>query len=261
MGIRGVFFDLFGTLLCYGDMERAWTAWVETLRLTLAGLGPVIDREHLRACCEGFFSREEPDDRQGYPAGLTVYERRIARLVEELGLDPRDAQPTVLREAADRTAAAWQESITLDPDALPLLEQLRGRFSTALVSNFDHPPHVRRLLEETGLGPYLDVVTISGEVGIKKPDPRVFDGPLAQLGLRPDEVVFIGDAREDVEGAHAAGLASVRIVREGAGSRGPVSDYATCASARGRAQVPGRTIGGLRELAGLLVPGMATVDR
>ena len=85
MRIDSVFFDLYGTLLIYGDMTAAWAAWLKTLHKGLKKLGLEMSRKKLARRCEGFFSRPAPPFD---PDGLTIYERRLEDFTRELGLDP-----------------------------------------------------------------------------------------------------------------------------------------------------------------------------
>ncbi len=62
-------------------------------------------------------------------------------------------------------------------------------------------------LDSAGLGEHFEVVVDSKLAGVEKPDPRIFSFAIEALGLRPDEVLYIGDIYEvDVVGAEAAGL-------------------------------------------------------
>jgi putative hydrolase of the HAD superfamily len=57
-------------------------------------------------------------------------------------------------------------------------------------------------------------VVISEEVGFEKPDPKIFEVALKELGVKPGEAVYVGDTPEtDVLGANASGLVSVRLVK------------------------------------------------
>ena len=127
-----------------------------------------------------------------------------------------EVETPVLQELARRCATAWLRHIRLDPEAIPTLEAARSRgHATALVSNFDHPPYVHELLDEMALRPHFDAVVVSGEVGCKKPDPRIFDFALEATGLQPHEVLHVGDTEDDVNGALAAGIRPVLIRRPG----------------------------------------------
>lgn len=205
---RGVFFDLYGTLLQYRDPRLAWGRWLEVIQQELTDLGGHVEERDLAGLCDRFFGRDEP---HGGPEEATVFERRLAALLT----DCRLPVPSVgrLRRVADRAAAAWQEHVPLDPEAPRLLERLSRDFVLGLVTNFDHPPHVRRILEELGIGKRFAVVAISGEIGVKKPGPAIFQKALGAVGLDASEVVHVGDTDADVLGARAAGMAPVFLDR------------------------------------------------
>jgi putative hydrolase of the HAD superfamily len=83
-----------------------------------------------------------------------------------------------------------------------------------VVSNWDVSLHDR--LAETGLASLVDGAIASAELGVAKPDPAVFAHALTMAGVPPSEAVHIGDSpAEDVEGARAAGIAPVLLVRDG----------------------------------------------
>ena len=230
--IRGVFFDLYGTLLCYGDMEAAGESWYHAIRRGLVASGRAFDEKTLIRLCEEFLLQPEPPAQDG---GLTVYERRMSELVEELGLA---LAPEELRQISEASVAAWHVHTHLDPEAKSVLGELQGRYKLALISNFDHPPHVHRLLDELALRPFFDSVIVSGDVGIKKPDPAIFAPALEQTGLVADEALFVGDSPEDdIAGARAAGLWPVLIRRS-------LND--------GRTEDGVRVVTGLREVVGLV---------
>lgn len=210
MKIQGIFFDLYGTLIVYGDMERAWDAWLHTLYSELEISRLSLSVSQFAAACESFFRREPP---QVADDGLTVYERRLLRLSTELRFEPLK---TDLTAAAEASLAAWQNYIYLDSEAIPLLSVLREQYKLVLLTNFDHPPHLRSYLPETGLDRFFDTVIISGEVGTRKPAARIFEIALERNGLLAEQVVFVGDSpADDVAGAKAAGIKPILIIRSG----------------------------------------------
>ena len=206
---RGVFFDLYGTLLVYGDMKKAWADWLHHFYISLRDLGLTLSEEEFAKECESFFGGIEPALSK---QNLTVFEKRIKSLCATLGIEVCDCDVTSI---ADLIADKWQESIKLDPDAVPVLNELKedGKI-LGLVSNFDHPPHVRKYLSEYGLDCLFETIIISGEVGVKKPDPDIFKPALAATGLIPSEVVYVGDADVDIDAANAAGMIPLLIKRQ-----------------------------------------------
>lgn len=208
MSIQGVFFDLYGTLLVYGDMKQAWSDWLAAFYDLLKTQGLNISQASFSQKCDGFFSTSAP---AGENDNLTVLERRIQRLCVKLMHELRAAE---LRNIADRIAAAWQAYISIDPEAMPVLTDLkRHKITTGLVSNFDHPPHVRRILSKNGWADIFDTIIISSEVGVKKPDPAIFTLALQQTGVSQADAVYVGDTNEDVVGAIAAGIRPIFITR------------------------------------------------
>jgi HAD superfamily hydrolase (TIGR01662 family) len=65
----------------------------------------------------------------------------------------------------------------------------------------------RSKIEALGIAPLLDVIVVSSEVGIRKPDRRIFSLALEKLRATPEEAWFVGDhPDQDIRGAAAAGL-------------------------------------------------------
>lgn len=211
MPVRGVFFDLYGTLFLSEDAERDWTAWRAGFLAALGKHGLRLEEEAREQLTEAFLSRAEP---AVVPEGRTVYEERVRTFLVDAGLDPG---PHAVREVARSSAEAWHAGFEPDREAAPLLDELRRRrYRLALVSNFDHPPLLRARLAESGLASFFDHVVVSAEVGVKKPDPAIFQPSLEALGLAPHEVLYVGDSEGDVTGARAAGIRPVRIHHGGA---------------------------------------------
>lgn len=104
----------------------------------------------------------------------------------------------------------------LFPDAMPALLEARGRgLKIALVSNWD--VRLRRLSEGLGLAPLFEALIISSEVGVEKPDPRIYRIACERLGIAPCDALHIGDnRREDIAGARAAGMRALLIDRKSA---------------------------------------------
>jgi HAD superfamily hydrolase (TIGR01549 family) len=100
---------------------------------------------------------------------------------------------------------------THDPQALDALVLVRqSGLRAAAISNSNGS--VRSVLDAVGLTSYLDFVVDSGEVGVEKPDPRIFELALARAGVGPSEAAYIGDFYTiDARGARSAGLRAVLL--------------------------------------------------
>jgi putative hydrolase of the HAD superfamily len=208
MIIKGVLFDLFGTLLIYDDMSTAWSDWLSEFFTRLKRHGLTTSKEIFAERCDRFFSREEPPERED---GLTIFERRIQALCSSLEVSMEVAD---IKNTATRMVNAWEEHIFLDPECHPLLEALQQHKILGLISNFDHPPHIHTLLRRLDLEKFFTAVVISGDIGIKKPDPGIFHLALQRTGLQPEEVIYVGDTEEDITGSLSTGIVPILIQRE-----------------------------------------------
>ena len=101
--VKGVFFDLYGTLLILGDMKRAWSEWMEVLYAALCPPERAVSREVFDECCHQFFGKEEPTAE--IEDGLTVFERRLHRLTANLGFE---VESVFLKEMAAWVVNVWQ---------------------------------------------------------------------------------------------------------------------------------------------------------
>lgn len=207
MEIKGIFFDLYGTLLICDDLSRAWEKWQNTFIHTLNAHGASLNRKRFGAITSEFFSKSM----LGRENSLTPYESRIKEFSPQFGVDLSDAE---LGNIAQATVAAWNENISLDPEAVPVLQEIRQTRKTALISNFDYPPYINRLLPQHGLDKLFDHITVSGAIGVEKPDPAVFLPALETTGLEPSETIYVGDSNVDVVGARDAGITPIRIARD-----------------------------------------------
>jgi HAD superfamily hydrolase (TIGR01509 family) len=212
--------DLYGTLLVFGNLDLAWQDWLASLYADFRALGLQMSKDAFSGVCDGFFGVEEPS-RTGMD--LTVFERRLQAVLASAGLGPVNAAQ--LRSMADAAVDAWQRQISPDPEAASVLAKLHESKVLVLISNFDHPPHVHSLLERLGWREYFDAIVISGDVGVKKPDPSIFRIALDRTGLSPDEVVHVGDTTDDTLGATAAGLIPVLIRRPRSEGKQALLDY------------------------------------
>jgi putative hydrolase of the HAD superfamily len=219
MSLRGVFFDLYGTLLCYGDMQAAWTDWMHAFHESLVPHGLRISPAEFALQCDGFFTQPEPERRD---EAFTIFEARVEALCAELGIEVPAA---LIPGIANAAASAWHRHLHADPECHAVLGELRKRYKLALISNFDHPPYAERLLSDLKLTDYFTTIVISGAVGVKKPDPRIFHIALEKTGLEPNEVVYVGDTNEDMLGAHAAGIQPILIARDSRPAQSAALDF------------------------------------
>jgi epoxide hydrolase-like predicted phosphatase len=106
--------------------------------------------------------------------------------------------------------AAFWEGDRVDQDLLAYVRSLRRNKKTALLSNaWDDLRKV--LVTYWNIVDTFDELVISAEVGIAKPDRRIYQIALERLGVAPEEAVFVDDFIENVQGAQACGITAIQF--------------------------------------------------
>jgi putative hydrolase of the HAD superfamily len=142
----------------------------------------------------------------------------VRQVLAACGEEPGDA---VFDEMFEELYAHFAEPgvWALYPEAGAVLEALHGRYKLGMVSNFDR--RLYRILDHLGIRRCFDTIVISSELGVDKPDGRMFAAALAALGVAPGETVHAGDDPEqDWRAAEAAGLHVYRVERPARGLEG-----------------------------------------
>jgi putative hydrolase of the HAD superfamily len=207
--IRAVYFDAVGTLIhpepaaapVYAAVGRRHGS-----RLELAQIRQAFHEACLR--------QENVDRLAGWRTGATRELARWRTIVFEVLHDVLDKE-ACFRELYDHFArpTSWQTT----EDSCRLVAALTERgYLVGLASNFDE--RLRRVLAaQPKLGNLTNLV-ISSEVGWRKPSPHFFDAVCRQAGISPEQVLFVGDDRDnDYLGALAHGCKAVLFDPTGRG--------------------------------------------
>lgn len=207
MSIDGVFFDLYGTLILNDSSLAARNNWKNCFSSIIENYGIDLTNQKFDLIANIFWSEVITNCPE-----MTPFENRINSFFERFNthLDRRE-----ISSLASTMCRAWQKELPLDPSAVQLLNSLWNHKKMGIVSNFDHPPHIYETLNLLGISKYFDVIVISGDVGVKKPDPKIFETALEKIGLKSTNVIHIGDSIVDYEAATSANIKSVIIRRKG----------------------------------------------
>ncbi len=104
-------------------------------------------------------------------------------------------------------AQFWAADLVND-ELVDYIRTLRPKYKVGLLSNaWDDLRQVMR--ERFGFDGLFDELIISAEVGLAKPDPRIFHLAVEQLGVQPAEAVFVDDVLANVEAARGMGLNAI----------------------------------------------------
>ena len=205
--IRGVAFDLDGTLV---DSAPGLTSAVDqalyALELPVAGEERVIT--WIGNGADVLMERALTWSRQ---------ERAIQRAAQgKPGVDhadiPQDEQVRILRKLFNRFyEETVEEGSFLFPDVEATLSAMHAKgIPLGLVTN-KPTPFVAPLLEALDIAKYFSVIVGGDDVQNKKPHPEPLLLVAGKLSLSPDELLFVGDSRNDILAAKAAGSLSVGL--------------------------------------------------
>jgi len=222
MRYRALIFDLFGTLVLFRPkvptLQVAGTAWRSTMEWMRGQVEHELPEVPFEAFVRVVMSVTEEIVRARPPEYHEVPSReRFQRVLVELGLEGPLTEQTAERLCRQHMAHL-AASTEMPAEHGDVLRRLRAEYQTALVSNFDHGPTAHRILAHHGIDELFGATVISADFGRRKPHPAIFSAALDQLGIGPDEALFIGDTVvDDVCGARSVGMDVVWIDAAGEG--------------------------------------------
>ena len=94
------------------------------------------------------------------------------------------------------------------PETLAALKEMG--YLLGVVTDTAAPVYIKlRWFEKGGFGAVWDSIISSKEIGVRKPDPRLYQAALQQLGVNADQAIFVGHKISELDGARAVGLKTV----------------------------------------------------
>lgn len=169
--IRGIIFDCFGVLY-QGSIAHLYELTPETKRSELANLSLSSDY--------GYITPEE-------------YLRQVCELTGK---------------SADEITDIMHKDHIRNQAMVEYARSFRGTYKVALLSNVGRGV-MERLFGSDELHELFDVVVLSSEVGMVKPDPAIYELTAERLGLEPSECIMIDDLVANIEGAQTTGMQGV----------------------------------------------------
>jgi putative hydrolase of the HAD superfamily len=186
MTIHSIFIDFGGVIVRTEDKEPR-RLQAEKLGLTSRDLEKIIF---------------ESESAQRASTGEITEDDHWQAVAEKLG---------VTRAQADRITAEFFSGDRTDIPLIDFLRTLRPERKLCLISNAWSG--LRTFIARQKLDDVFDAMVISAEVGLAKPDPRIYRLALAKLGARPEESIFIDDVPANVTAARSIGMAGIEFVQ------------------------------------------------
>ena len=200
MNIKHIFFDLDHTLWDFETNSNKTFAYI-------------FDRNGIRINFNDFMEVYQPINfrywklfREDKVSKADLRYGRLREAFDAIGFDTNDEMIHVLSEEyitylADHNA--------LFENALHVLDYLKPQYSMHIITNgFEEVQH--RKLQNSNLLPFFDQVITSEKVGVKKPNPAIFEYAMELTGAGAHESVMIGDNFEaDILGAMNVGMQAI----------------------------------------------------
>jgi len=206
MAIRGILFDLYGTLI---DIETDETknSIYRGIAHFLTYHGTYRHRQEVRDRYYRIMKEQKELGGEKYPE-IDVESIWNIFLTEETVKGDHERQELALI-LAQLYRAISRKRLRLYPGVMSVLDALRPAYRMALVSDAQ-PCYALPEIKAVGLDGYFNPIVISARHGFRKPDKRLFEKALTQMKLSPTEVICVGnDMYRDIYGATRLGIKSI----------------------------------------------------
>jgi len=202
--VKAVLFDFYNTLAETTHFGPSWEQLVAELGYDL----PADVRE--RWWNDGIDGTEHDEHSVSRKHYVAWQQSRVRSMLTDCGV-PSDAQDVFIERVREIGA---HNRIDAYEESAAVLAELRARgIALAICSNWDWDLH--EAIASAGLTGSVDVVVSSAWVGARKPHPRIYTHTLEQLGVAPEDAVFVGDTYTcDVDGPRSAGMRAVYLRRQ-----------------------------------------------
>ncbi|UCG00737.1 MAG: HAD family hydrolase [Candidatus Heimdallarchaeota archaeon] len=204
--IKGIVFDIDGTLL---NHEQA-------LERSLISLYSLMKKQIPNLSFDEFFvtwkTKTDHYINEYLDGCISFEQQRILRVQSVFSNWGYELSSDEAMDVFNRYLFKYEQNWRLYEDALPCLTMVKN-FSLGIISDGDGEQQ-RRKLAVTKIDSFFTSIIISGEVGQRKPNYKIFEMSARDLNLSLDEIVYVGDLLEnDALGAFNAGMHGVLIDR------------------------------------------------
>ncbi len=244
---KAIVFDLFSTVALWRPERMPMFEWRgKTSHSTMGALRTTIEEEVTEASFAAFVdglseANEELAVRREREMKEIPSIDRFELCLRKIGYCAADETRRLAEMLSLKHMEQLAHAVEIPSEHVEFLARMCTAYPLALVSNFDHGPTARGILERDGAASYFNPIVISDEHGWRKPHANIFIDTLDALGVLPEDALYVGDSvADDVVGAKGAGLDVVWVNARTADlpENSPTPDY---------------TVGAIPELAEILL--------
>ncbi|MFU2207420.1 HAD family hydrolase [Solidesulfovibrio sp. C21] len=211
MKVRGIIFDINGTLV-HIETDEGNEQIYRSISHLLKYYGIRTNRGDVR---DGYYQILKDQRRRGgepYPEfdAVAVWREFILDRAGRSGVTiPKNKLAVLPHFLAELYRGIALNCLELYPGVREVLDELRPRYRLAALTDAQTAwalPEMRMV----GIDSYFYPLIVSGDLGYRKPDPRIFALAIKRMHLHADELLFVGnDMYRDISGARQAGLRTV----------------------------------------------------
>ena len=110
----------------------------------------------------------------------------------------------------EKIEKGYLDTIELNNGLLEFIKAVRMKYKLAIISN-DSSRWSKYLREKFNIDQYFDVISISGDLKIRKPDERIFQHTIEKLAVKAEECLYIDDRRGYLEAAKRVGMNAILL--------------------------------------------------
>ncbi|HMK47894.1 MAG TPA: HAD family hydrolase [Methanocella sp.] len=222
--IKAVLFDIYGTLIDIQTDESSMNAY-EIISRYLEYKHIYMSPDQVKWFYHAEFARrigQEPPR----PSSIDDFRKLLTHPKQYQDDDIRNVFNTILEkygfpEGSNRNdlstdlshlfRSLTRKNMFVYPTVKPGLELLQKKYRLGIISNAQEAFTLQEL-DVYGLRKYFDIIVLSSQAGIKKPNPGIFKIALDKMAVSPEETVFVGnDPFADILGASIYGMKTVLI--------------------------------------------------
>ncbi len=208
MTIKGILFDLYGTLIDI-ETDESVDEIYRAIAHYLTYHGVYLNRREVRERYYQVMKQQKEARCEEYPE-IDV-EAIWNELLMQEGIKSSSLRGQQAKVIAHIYRGVSRNRLQLYPDVKRVLNELQGDYRLALISDAQSCyalPEIRAV----GLDGYFNPIVISSHYGFRKPDSRLFQKALDNMNLKPAEVIWVGnDMFRDIFGANLLGIRNIFI--------------------------------------------------
>lgn len=233
MNVRGIIFDVNGTLIDI-HTDESYDKIYRVVSNLLSYQGVLLDPDTVKELYFNAMKEQLHASGERYPEfdAVTIFREMIASHASDYTSgQPAERLAQLPQILAEVYRSVSRFKLQLYPGVEEVVRELHQKYRLAALSDGQSAWAVPEL-HAVGLLKYFSPVIVSGDVGYRKPDKRIFESALSGMGLAASEVLFVGNnLYRDIFGAQQVSMKTVyfrangleeRIEEEGRGVR---ADY------------------------------------